>query len=76
VKTLFLTTISLIATIGLSGCQNPAIVVRYPDEHVATKAGDLLVAGGNTHTTRYDGVWMRNEVDKALHDAKWKRFKK
>ena len=75
-KTLLLTTISLIAIIGLSGCQNPAIVVRHPDEHVATKAGDVLRVGSNTYTTRYDGVWMRNEVDKALHDAKWKGFKK
>lgn len=56
------------------GCGTP-IWTFYPDDHIPTKAGDVITDSSGTYTTKYDGVWMRNEVDEQLHDAKWKKLK-
>lgn len=56
----------------ISGCATP-VWVFAPDDHRWTTTGDTITTAEGVYTTRYDGVWMRMEVDKVLHDAKWRR---
>jgi hypothetical protein len=71
VKRLGLLVIAVVFTTIFSGCKTP-VWVFAPEDHAWTSGGDTLTIDGVTVTTRYDGVWMRSEVDKVLHDARWK----
>lgn len=67
----------LLAMISLAvittSCKTPVTMAIKNEDIAQTKPGDVLLIGGNTYTTKYSGIWMRDELDKKLHDAKYKR---